>query len=122
MASIEETSTPEFSGVFSLPSQPNSSSFKNSSTNLDTEMAVVSSSGAIPSSVEENITPKSTYGGGITCCVPNCSSNSVRNKRTIILCNSKRFALKREMAGRVRMQKLCPVNVLSTLFGPFCGR
>ena len=40
----------------------------------------LTTSDSIPPSVKENITPrKPTYGGGITCCVPDCSNNSVRN-------------------------------------------
>ena len=70
------------SNVVSLSSQPNSSSFQDSSTDLVSEITAGCISGCVIPEIEENSTPKSKYhtGGGITCCVPNCFNNSVRNK------------------------------------------
>ena len=70
------------SNVVSLSSEPNSSSFQDYSTDLVSEITVGCISGCVMPEIEENSTPKSKYytGAGITCCVPNCFNNSVRNK------------------------------------------
>ena len=70
------------SGVLSQSSQPNSSSFENSCTGLVNEVPRESTLKQFTPSLKRNATSKPTYhdGGGISCCVPTCNSNSVRNK------------------------------------------
>ncbi|CAB4009733.1 THAP domain-containing 11 [Paramuricea clavata] len=82
MASNFFDEDPSTSSVISLSFQPNSSSFQNSCTSLVSEIPLGSISDCLLLSLEEKSTPKSTYhsGGGITCCVPNCFKNSIRNK------------------------------------------
>ena len=62
------------SNIVCLSSQPNCSSFQDSSTDVVSE--------ATAECVNYCVTPKSKYhiGGGITCCVTTCFNNSVRNK------------------------------------------
>ena len=70
------------SNVISLSTQPNSSSFQNSSTGLVSDMTAECINDSVITEIEENCTPKSKYhlGGSITCCVSTCFNNSVKNK------------------------------------------
>ena len=84
MASIGKSSVSALSGVVSLSSSTNPSSFENSCTGLVSEVTennAFSCSSVVPG--ENSTSMKALYHGrgGITCCVPNCNKNSLRNKK-----------------------------------------
>ena len=123
MASNFIDEDPSTSSVISLSSQPNSSSFQNSCTSLVSEIPLGSISDCLLPSLEEKSTPKSTYhsGGGITCCVPNCFNNSIRNKELSFYVIPKDSNIRKKWLHMLK-RKNCPFVFSSSLFSPFCWR
>ena len=105
--SDEESCT---SNVVSLSSQPNSSSFQNSSTDLVSDMTAECINDSVTTEIEENCTPKSKYhlGGGITCCVPTCFNNSVKNKELFFYVVPKDNQLRSKWLCMIRRKNFVP--------------
>ena len=98
------------SNVVSLSAEPNSSSFQDCNTDLVSEITAGCISGCVMPAIEENSTPKSKYhtGGGITCCVPNCFNNSVRNKELSFYVIPRDNRLRNEWLHMLRRKNFVP--------------
>ena len=93
-----------------LSSQPNFSSFQDSSTDLVSEITAECVNYCATLEIEGNCTPKSKYhiGGGITCCVPTCFNNSVRNKELSFYVIPKDNELRSKLLSMLRRKNVIP--------------
>ncbi|CAB3998936.1 THAP domain-containing 11, partial [Paramuricea clavata] len=103
--------------------KPNSSSFQNSCTSLVSEIPLGSISDCLLPSLEEKSTPKSTYhsGGGITCCVPNCFNNSIRNKELSFYVIPKDSNLRKKWLHMLKRKNFVPSSSHRVCSAHFVG-